>query len=89
MNKQEFIKALADNSGFTIKDAGVFVDAFQDTVLQVLKKDDDIVLSGFGKFYVKKSAAKMGTNPKTGEKIKIAASKSPAFKAAKGAKEAL
>ena len=58
-------------------------------VKKALKTGDSISLVGFGTFVVRKRAARTGRNPRTGETIKIKASKVPAFKAGKALKDAL
>ncbi len=89
MNKSDFVAAVADATELTKSDAGRAVDAFIDTVTKALKKGDTVTLVGFGTFSVRKRAARQGRNPQTGETIKIKASKTPAFKAGKGLKDAL
>ena len=62
---------------------------FQRLIQKALKKGDKVQLVGFGTFEVKKTAARTGHNPRTGEKLKIKASKTPKFKAGKAFKDAL
>ncbi len=87
MNKNELIRAIANNAGITLKDAGVALDAFTAAVADGLKAGEKIQISGFGTFEVKSKAARTGINPKTGAKIDIAASKVPAFKFGKAFKD--
>jgi DNA-binding protein HU-beta len=89
MNKSDFVAAVADTAELSKADAGRAVDAVIDTVKQALKKGETITLVGFGTFSVRKRAARQGRNPQTGDTIKIKASKTPAFKAGKGLKDAL
>ena len=89
MNKGEVIGAVADASGLTKADAERAVDAMFDTIKKALKSGDSVSLVGFGTFVVRSRAARSGRNPRTGEEIKIAASKVPAFKAGKALKDAL
>lgn len=89
MNKGELIEKVADMSGLTKKDADAAVNAFVDTIIGALKSDEKVAIAGFGTFDVSKRKAREGRNPLTGEKIKIAASKSPKFKAGKSFKEEL
>jgi DNA-binding protein HU-beta len=65
------------------------VDAVISTITKALKKGDTVTLVGFGTFQVRTRAAREGRNPKTGDTIKIAASKNPAFKAGKALKDAV
>jgi len=58
-------------------------------IKKALKKGDTVSLVGFGTFAVRKRAARTGRNPRTGQTIKIKASKNPSFKAGKALKDAL
>jgi len=89
MNKADFIGAVAAASDLTKADAGRAVDAVIETVKKALKKGDTISLVGFGTFSVRKRAARTGRNPRTGQTIKIKASKNPTFKAGKALKDAV
>jgi DNA-binding protein HU-beta len=89
MNKAEFIEAVADNAELTKADAGRAVDAMVAAITKALKKGDTVTLVGFGTFSVRKRAARTGRNPRTGDTIKIKASKNPAFKAGKALKDAV
>ena len=87
MNKSELVRTIANKAGLTLKDAGAAFDGFVDAITEALKADDKIQISGFGSFALKKKAAREGINPKTGGKIKIAASKTPVFKFGKAYKD--
>ena len=89
MNKTEFVAAIAAKAGLSKKDADAAYKAFVDTVVDAVKAGDKVALAGFGSFEVKERAARTGINPKTKEQISIAASKAPAFKAAKAFKDAV
>lgn len=89
MNKAEFIDGIADNAELSKADAGRALDAMIEVIKKALKKGDTITLVGFGTFSVRKRAARTGRNPRTGENIKIKASKNPAFKAGKALKDAV
>lgn len=89
MNKQDLISAIADSAELTKADAGRAIDAMVEVVKKALKKGDTVSLVGFGTFSVRKRAARTGRNPRTGQTIKIKASKSPAFKAGKALKDAV
>ncbi|MBX3724702.1 MAG: HU family DNA-binding protein [Xanthomonadales bacterium] len=89
MNKQDLIAAIADAAELTKADAGRAIDAMVEVVKKALKKGDTVSLVGFGTFSVRKRAARTGRNPRTGQTIKIKASKSPAFKAGKALKDAV
>ena len=89
MNKTQLIEAVAAKAGIKKKEAEAAVNAFTAVIEDALKAGDKVQLVGFGTFEVKERAARDGRNPKTGETIKIAASKSPAFSAGKGLKDAV
>lgn len=89
MNKSELIDAVAEHSGLTKADTTKALNGFIETVSSAMKRGDDVVLVGFGTFSVKERAARTGRNPKTGEELKIAASKVPSFKAGKSLKDAV
>jgi DNA-binding protein HU-beta len=81
MNRKELIEALAKKTDSTKADADRNIAALIDIVTATLKKGDNVALVGFGSFEVRKRAARLGRNPKTGAELKIKASKVPAFKA--------
>ena len=89
MNKTEFVEAIANEAGLSKTDAAKAVKAFTDAVSEELVKGGKVQLVGFGTFEVSERAAREGRNPQTGEAMKIAASKSPKFKAGKALKDAL
>lgn len=82
MNKAELIEAVQKALGAdaTKRSAEDAVAAVLDSIAKGVKKDKKVQIIGFGTFEVKKRAARMGRNPKTGESMKIAASKSVGFK---------
>ncbi len=89
MNKTDLVNAVAASAELTKKDAAAAVDAVFGAIEGALVKGDKVQLIGFGTFEVRERAAKEGRNPRTGETIKIAASKVPAFKAGKALKDAV
>ena len=89
MTKQEFIKRVAERTQLTERDAGKAVDAFMETVTETLKKGDSISFTGFGKFSASQRAARQGVNPRTGERVEIAATTVPKFSAGSQLKAAL
>ncbi len=89
MNKTEFLRAIANEAGLTIKDAGAFYDAFVKTVETAMKGNDKIALVGFGTFEAKKREARTATNPSTGAKVKVAACTVPTLKFGKSFKDGL
>lgn len=89
MNKAELIDAVADSADISKAAAGRAVDGAIDAITNALRKGDTVTLVGFGTFSVRKRKARTGRNPRTGEEIKINASKVPGFKAGKALKDAI
>ena len=87
MNKTNLVDVVASETGLTKKDVDAVVTATLGAITSALKEGDKVQLIGFGTFEVKASAEREGRNPKTGETIKIAASKKPAFSASKVLKD--
>ena len=89
MNKSELVEIIAKQAEISKAAAGRALDATIVAIKQSLKKNQDVTLVGFGTFSVGKRAARTGRNPRTGDTIKIKASKNPAFKAGKALKDAV
>ena len=87
MNKAELVAAMAEKTGMKKNDAEKALKAFVDVVTDELVKGEKIQLVGFGTFEVSERPEREGRNPRTGETIKIAASKAPKFKAGKALKD--
>ncbi len=89
MNKSELIDVIADSADVSKVVSARALDAMIAALTKALKKGDQVTLVGFGTFLVRKRAARTGRNPRTGDTIKIKASKIPAFKAGKALKDAV
>ena len=89
MNKTELIEVIAKEAGLKKKDAEAALAAFVGAIETALANGEKVQLVGFGTFETKERSAREGRNPKTGETIKIAASKYPAFTAGKAFKDAV
>ena len=87
MNKTELIAAIAEKTKLSKKEAEEALKAFTSVVAEQLKNGEKVQLVGFGTFEVAERAAREGRNPKTGETMPIAASKTPKFKAGKALKD--
>lgn len=85
MNRAELVDALAERAELSRREANDIVSAIfhpsEGIIAKALKKGDQVSLTGFGAFGVRKRAARTARNPQTGESIKVAASKVPGFKA--------
>jgi len=89
LTKKELADEVAKKANLKKKDAEAAVDAMLDSVTKALKKGQKVQLVGFGTFEVRKRKARTGINPQTKAKIKIAASKAPAFRPGKALKDAI
>jgi DNA-binding protein HU-beta len=89
MTKAEIIDKMAQDADVSKAAANKALDSFIDSIKKTLKKGNKVTLVGFGTFSVGKRAARKGRNPRTGETIKIRASKTPKFKAGKAFKDAI
>ena len=90
MKKDGLVEAVMKGAGIeTKKQATLTVEAIFDTIVKTLGRGEEVAITGFGTFRVVKRAARMGVNPKTGEKIQIKASTKPKFRAGKLLKEAV
>jgi DNA-binding protein HU-beta len=82
------VKLLPELSAATRRCKGAAVDAVVDAITAALAKGEKISIAGFGNFEVRSRPARVGRNPAPAKRW-IAASKAPAFKAAKGPKDAV
>jgi DNA-binding protein HU-beta len=89
VTKQEFIGAVAQRSGLASRDAQKAVDAFLDTITDTLRSGGEVNFTGFGKFSAAARAARQGVNPRTGERVQIAATTVPKFSAGSQLKAAV
>jgi len=89
MTKADLIDNIASGTGLSKADAGRALDAALDSIKKSLKKGQKVTLVGFGTFSIAKRKARKGRNPRTGEEIKIAASKTPKFTAGRMFKQAV
>ncbi len=87
MNKTELAEMVAKKTGMSKKDSENATSAVLDGITEALVKGDKVQLVGFGTFEVRERKEREGRNPGTGEVIKIAAQKVPAFKAGKALKD--
>lgn len=87
MQKPELIRAVAENAGLTQKAAEAAINGLIAVVGEELSSGEKVQLHGLGTFSVSQRQEREGINPRTGEKITIAASKSVSFKSAKALKD--
>ena len=89
MNKVALVEKLSEVLNSTKVEAERALDCIFDSIVSTLKKGDEVSVAGFGKFSVKDKPARMARNPKTGEQVKVAASKAAKFTVAKALKDTL
>ncbi|HEX6938270.1 MAG TPA: HU family DNA-binding protein [Longimicrobiales bacterium] len=91
MNKSELVDKLAERSDLSKKDARTVVDTLFDPrdgiLAAAMRRGDRVNITGFGTFEVRRRAERMARNPRTGQQMRVPASKAPAFRAGKGLKE--
>ena len=89
MNKNELVASVARSADLSKADSRKVIESVFDSIGSALASGGEVRLIGFGTFSVANRAASMGRNPRTGERIFIAASKRPKFKAGKALKSAV
>ncbi len=88
-SKDDFAEIIADATGCSKAAARGAVDNMFESIMDNCKRAGEVQIPGFGKFSIRKRAARMGRNPQTGQQMKIKASKSVGFKPAAAFKGAL
>jgi DNA-binding protein HU-beta len=89
VTKSELIDQVADRASLRRQDAARAVDGVLETIEDALRRGSEVALSGFGKFHVGERGAREGVNPRTGERIQIAATRVPRFTAGSSLKSAV
>ena len=89
MNKKQLIEQMVEHTNSPKSEAENHLEAFTAAISGALKAGEEVQIPGFGKFYVRDQKAREGKNPQTGETMRIAARKIPAFRAGKTLKESV
>ena len=87
MTKADLVEELAKVTELTRKDSEVIVDTMFESVIKALKTGDKLEVRGFGSFRVRQRNARVGRNPKTGEKVEVPTKRVPYFKPSKELKD--
>ena len=87
MTKADLVEEVARVTELTRKDSEVIVDTLFESVIKALKTGDKLEVRGFGSFRVRQRNARVGRNPKTGEKVEVPAKRVPYFKPSKELKD--
>ena len=89
MSKKEFIGVIAGKAGVIKKDTEAVYDALWASVIESLKAGEKVQITGFGTFEIRERPERIAKNPRTGESVKVAASKALSFKAGKSLKDSI
>ena len=90
MTKSELISRIAElNPHLYLRDIEKIVDTFFEEITSALSNGDRVELRGFGAFSVKEREARIGRNPRTGEKVQVDAKRLPFFKTGKALRDRL
>lgn len=89
MKKQDFIKAVSAKSGQSQDAVTKNLTAMIEVITKALQSGDEVNITGFGAWKVSERAERNGVNPKTKEKMRIKATKTPVFRAGKTLKESI
>src|SRR5678809_1813932 len=87
MTKADLVEEVAKVTELTRKDSEVIVDTMFESVIKAVKAGDKLEVRGFGSFRVRQRNARVGRNPKTGEKVEVPAKRVPYFKPSKELKD--
>src|SRR6516165_8632662 len=90
MIKSELVECVMRNyPGLYQRDAEIAVDAVLDAITDALAQGNRVEIRGFGAFSAKERRSRVGRNPRTGQRVPVAAKRVPMFKASKEIREAL
>jgi len=87
MTKADLVEEVSKVTELTRKDSEVIVDTLFESVIKALRTGDKLEVRGFGSFRVRQRNARVGRNPKTGDKVEVPAKKVPYFKPSKELKD--
>lgn len=89
MTKAELVEEVARTTQITKKHAELIVNTVFESIVTSLKDGEKIELRGFGSFRIRNRGARIGRNPKTGDKVEVPPKRIPYFKPGKDLKELL
>jgi DNA-binding protein HU-beta len=89
MNKKQLAEEVAASTNLTKGQANGAVDAITEAIVDAVVSGDTVTLVGFGTFTIRERQARIGRNPRTGERLEIKAAAVPVFKPGKDFKEAV
>jgi integration host factor subunit alpha len=80
LTKAHIVEAVAEQNGYTNKRSVEMVETLLEIIKSALESGEDIMISGFGRFCVKRKKERMGRNPSVGEAMILAQKKSISFR---------
>lgn len=89
MNRSEMVAILAEKTKFSRKDIEQVLEEMNNITVETLAKGEKVAFSGFGSFEVRARAAHLGRDPRTGEQIEVAETRTVAFRPGKVLKTAI
>jgi len=89
MTKPELVNTVAERTGMKKVDVGSMLDAVFESITDTLGKKEQVSIAGFGVFDTRTRAARIGRNPRTGERITIPETTTPVFRAGKRLRSAV
>lgn len=89
MTKAQLVEEVARTTQLTKKHAELIVNTVFDSIVQSLREGEKIELRGFGSFRIRQRGARIGRNPKTGDRVDVPPKRIPYFKPGKELKELL
>jgi DNA-binding protein HU-beta len=87
MTKAELIEKVSKKVGATKTETKKIIDAAVEEIMESVAAGEKVGFAGFGTFYISKRSARVGRNPRTGEKLTISEFNLPSFKCGKVFKE--
>lgn len=87
MNKKELVEQLAKRTGFTKKDARVALDSLVDVITNAVARNEEVTITGFGKFAPRPRRSSRRINPQTRARITVPSKVVPGFKPGKHLRE--
>ncbi len=83
MTKADLVDGVTASGDLTRRDGEVIVDTFFEGIIDAIRSDEKVEIRGFGSFRIRQRNARIGRNPKTGDKVEVPAKRVPYFKPSK------
>lgn len=89
MNKQALVEAISEKIGVTKVQGEQAIDCLIESIVDTIKRGEEVSIAGLGIFAAKQRAARTARNPRTGESIQVPAMRVPKFRPAKALKDSV